>query len=156
MSTSLDESPPPVAKGAEEVPRLPEADGVRGRVVIVVAIATALVTACSVAVAWTIARSPRVERAARWGAPRADVQAIEMSLLPRLDAVRDRRIAPADASAEPRRVDREAERRLSSYGHSDRGRGTVHIPLARAKQLYLERENARAQPRELPPARRPR
>jgi hypothetical protein len=156
VSTSVDESPPPVAKGTEEASTAPEPDGVHGRVVIVVAIATVLVGACSVAVAWTIAQSPtHVDRAARWGAPKADVQAIEMSILPRTDAVGAGRTAPADASSEPRRVDRQAERRLSSYGYSDRGRGTVHIPLDRAKQLFLERERARVQPRELPAGRRP-
>lgn len=157
MSTSLDESPPPVAKGAEEVSGPPVPDGVRGHIVIVVAIASTVVMACSVGVAWTIAQSPGgEERAGRWGAPRADVQAIEMSLLPRLDATVDQRTAPADASSEPRRGQREAERRLTGYGYSDRRRGTVHIPLARAKQLYLERERARSQPERRPAAGRPR
>jgi hypothetical protein len=157
MSASLDESPAPVAKGQEDVSSQTTPDGVRGRVVIVLAIASAVVTACSVGVAWTIARSPTdVDRAGRWGAPSADVQAIEMSLLPRSDADVDRRTARADASSEPRRSERQAERRLASYGHSDRRRGTVHIPLARAKQLYLERERSRSQPRELPAAGRTR
>jgi hypothetical protein len=145
MSASVDESPPPVAKGAEEVARSPAPDGVRGHAVVVVAVASVVVMACSVWVAWTIAESPAGEdQAGRWGAPNADVQAIEMSLLPRSDAAVDRRAAAADASNEPRRDAREAKRRLSSYGHSDRSRGTVHIPLERAKQLYLERERARA------------
>jgi hypothetical protein len=113
--------------------------------------------ACSVWVAWTIAESPADEdRAGRWGAPRADVRAIEMSLLPRTDAIRDRRMMPADASSEPGRSERRAERHLSSYGHSDPGRGTVHIPLARAKQLYLDRERARSQQQKRPAAGRSR
>ena len=157
MSANLDESPPPVAKGTEDVSGPPTPDGVHGRLVVVVAIASAVVMACSVGVAWTIAQSPRgEERAGRWGAPKADVQAIEMSLLPRLDAALDRRTAPADATSEPRRNEREAERRLTSYGYNDRQRGTVHIPLARAKQLYLERERARSQPEQRPAAGRPR
>lgn len=156
MSAHLDESPPPVAKGTEDVSSPATPDGVRGRVVVVVAIAAVVVMACSVAVAWTIARSTTgVGRAARWGAPRPDVQAIEMSLLPRSDAVVDRR-APADASSEPRRSEREAQGRLSSYGYRDRDRGTVHIPLARAKQLYLERELARSREQQLPAAGRAR
>lgn len=147
MSTSLDESPPPVAKGTDAEAILPGADGVRGGVVIVVAVASVVVMACSVWVAWTIAESPAGEdQAGRWGAPNADVHAIEMSLLPRSDAAVDRRTVPADASSEPWRNEREAKRRLSSYGYIDRRRGTVHIPLERAKQLYLERERARAVP----------
>jgi hypothetical protein len=151
MSTSLDQSPPPVAQGTDARAILPAADGVRGGVVIVIAIAAVLVMACSVWVAWTIARSPVVDRTtARWGAPSPDVQAIEMSLLPRSDSAGEQHSAPADAATEPRRNQSEARQRLSSYGFSDRSRGTVHIPLARAKQLYLERERARA----LPPPRR--
>jgi hypothetical protein len=148
MSTSLDESPPPVAKGTEEISSSPMHDhGVRGHAVIVVAFASVVVMACSVWVAWTIAESPAGEdQAGRWGAPNADVQAIEMSLLPRSDSAGEQRSAPADAATEPRRSQSEARQRLSSYGHSDRRRGTVHIPLDRAKQLYLERERARAVP----------
>lgn len=152
MSSHLDESPPPVAKAADEEANAPAPDGVKGGVVVVVAVASAVVAACSVWVAWTIAESPpSVDRAGRWGAPKADVQAIEMSLLPRSDAARERGATRSLASGEPRRSERAARERLSSYGHSDRRRGTVHIPLERAKQLYLEREAARHAPRQLPP-----
>jgi hypothetical protein len=39
---------------------------------------------------------------------------------------------------------RTAPPELSSYGWSRRGEGRVHIPIERAKQLYLERERAAA------------
>jgi hypothetical protein len=157
MSSRLDESPPPVVKGGVEAQNVPPPDGVHGSVVVVVAVAFVAVVACSVWVAWTIAASPAgEERAGRWGAPNADVQAIEMSLLPRSDQASERRAAPADASSEPRRGEREARQRLSSYGYSNRSRGTLHIPLARAKELYLERERARAAEREQPASRRAR
>jgi hypothetical protein len=151
MSTGADDAgPPPIALGGAD-PAPPHPEGIRGGVIVVVAVATSVVVACGVWVAWTIAGSMGDrEPAARWGAPSDDIQAIEMSLLPRIDAEREQGAAPKDASSEPRRFDREARARLGSYGYSDRRRGTVHIPLARAKQLYLERERARAGAAEVP------
>jgi hypothetical protein len=138
----------------EEEATRPVPDGVRARFVVVVAVAFVVVTACGVWVAWTIAESPQADdRGGRWGAPSPDMQAIEMSLLPRSDALGAHVGAPADASSEPVRSARDAREHLSSYGYSDRSRGTVHIPLARAKQLFLERERARSAGRALPAGR---
>ena len=150
MSANVDVSPPPVSSAADAGPRQPERDDVSSGVIIVVVLAAIVVMACSVWVAWTIANTrPHDDRAGRWGAPSADVQAIEMSLLPRADADRDRREAREDAASAPRRDLETARRHLSSYGYTDREHGTLHIPLARAKQLYLERST-----KPVPPARR--
>ena len=119
-------------------------DDVRGSWVVGVAIATAVVTACGVGVAWELARSSGpVGEAGRWGQAPDGLQAIEMSLLPR---ARPREgSAPPVAShaaraSEPRARMAGAREQLQSYGWSDRERGLVHIPLDRAKELLLRRE----------------
>ncbi|HTV21717.1 MAG TPA: hypothetical protein VMG12_23670 [Polyangiaceae bacterium] len=145
MSTRVELSAPEVEGRASAGPERPESDGIRGWVVVVVVLGAIVVAACGVSVAWTLATSfGESERAGRWSAPSADMQAIEMSLLPRVDAERDRRALPDDATSEPRRSEREVGARLQSYGYSDRAHAIVHIPLERAKQLYLEREHAAA------------
>jgi hypothetical protein len=137
--------------GVEPVPL--ERDGIRPAYVIGVAIATLSVMACGVGVAWEIARSAgSIERSSRWGEAPEDVQAIEMSLLPPAGSARGGgKVARASVASrqpslfsEQRRSDVSAEERLSQYGWSDPARRTLHIPLARAIELYLEREGQRA------------
>jgi hypothetical protein len=132
-----------------------ESDGIRGAWVVGVAIATLGVMACGVGVAWEIARSAgSSERASRWGEVPEDIQAIEMSLLPPAGSARPGgKVAETNSAArqpsrfsEQRRSDASALARLSQYGWSDPARRTLHIPLARAMELYLQREGQRAAP----------
>jgi hypothetical protein len=130
-----------------------EGDGVRGSWVTLVAIATAAVTACGVAVAWEIARSAGpTPRSARFDAPE-DIQSIELSLLPRSGQKGAGEPGPASSPPPPalfseqQRAEVAARKRLSSYGWSDRERRTVHIPLERALELYLQREGSRSDTR---------
>jgi hypothetical protein len=133
-----------------------ESDGIRGSWIVVVAIGTVIVMACGVAVAWEISRGAGSAegQAARWGTAPDDVQSIEMSLLPQSGVARakGRSVASATVGRLPsmfsvqQRADASAESRLSSYGWNERERGTVHIPLARAMELYLKREDGRTNP----------
>jgi hypothetical protein len=128
-----------------------DGDGVRGSWVTSVALATAVVTACGVAVAWELARSAgTTPRSARFDESPEDIQTIELSLLTRsgqkgvgqpVEAPAQR---PPAMFSEQQRVDAAARTQLSTYGWSDRARGTVHIPLERAFELYLQREGARS------------
>jgi len=125
-------------------------DGITARWVVLVALATLAVMACAVLVAHELARGGAPRAATRSGAPPEDIDAIEMTLLPASGSARAKGsggIGPArDALmfSEQRRSDSSAEAQLSSYGWADRGQGTVRIPLARARELYLEREAQRA------------
>jgi hypothetical protein len=127
-----------------------ENDGIRAPWVVGVAIATLLVMACGVGLAWEIARSADLRASSRWGAPPADVQAIEMGLLPASGSARakggSRATAARQASlfSDQRRSNTSARAQLSTYGWTDRAHGTVHIPLARALELYVEREGSRS------------
>lgn len=123
----------------------------------------------------THARVPSATRiAGRFDAPPADMNAIEMGLLssgvPSWNdqsatraarperggetaltfALRDPRAAAAsrhlDDASDPSLGQAAPARRLSSYGWSDRERRRVHIPIARAVELYLARESARPPP----------
>jgi hypothetical protein len=128
-----------------------EGDGVRGAWVTSVAIATLVVTACGVAVAWELARSAgSTPLAARFDEAPEDIQTIELSLLARSGRKRAGKpgITPSQRPpamfSEQQRADAAARKQLSSYGWSDRARGTVHIPLERALELYLQREGSRS------------
>jgi hypothetical protein len=144
-------------------------DGVNGGVVLLATLATLLVMGLGVAVAhelltWGVGAEDPREARARFGRPPADMNAIEMSLFasralaspretPSEDAERDPaaanglpRAASANGAAPPalaadrQAAARGAARRLQSYGWSDRERRTVHIPISRAVELYLARE----------------
>lgn len=146
--------------------------GVNGRVVLLVALGTVAVMGLGVAVAWELERTgvrdaERTGAAGRFDSPPADLNGIEMSLLaPELPtrerpaesrgptaqtyALRDRRKA---TSATATGSERE---RLQSYGWNDRERRTVHIPLARAIELYLAREGEGGRAQATPETRLPR
>jgi hypothetical protein len=110
--------------------------------------------------------APRV--AGRFDAPPAEMNAIEMSLLASgvpgsrdtpgagartpdepIPQTRVFGLRPAERPVAPERGARapaatppaaESQQRLQGYGWSDRGRGMVHIPIARAIELYVARE----------------
>jgi hypothetical protein len=127
-------------------------DGVKGGVVLLVALATLLVMGFGVVVThelqtWGVGAEDPRQAPARFGRPPADMNAIEMSLLaPRaLASPRERPTEGAErdpAAAERQAAPSGAARRLQSYGWSDRERRTVHIPLSRAVELYLAREHS--------------
>jgi hypothetical protein len=120
----------------------------------------------------TSTRSAAAPSAARFGPPPSDESGIEMTLFGRErnrasgratrpdgeTAGKHERALVAGTSAhgeperdaagasEPVRAERsqaDARRRLTSYGWTDRARGRVHIPIARAIDLYVEREGRR-------------
>jgi hypothetical protein len=121
--------------------------GVAGRVVMVVAVGTAVVMGLGVVVAWQLesAGTERVDldrTSARFGAPPADMNGIEMSLIAAgSDAARGR-ITHGSPPAAAAAGSRAAEQRLKEYGWVDRERGRVHIPIERALELYLAQEGA--------------
>ena len=123
-------------------------DGVSGAVVIVVALAAALVMAMGVVVAWQLAsndtRAPGAAPSGRFGAPPSEMSGIEMSLLvPARGNDEDGTATSRDAARMPPRArasNAEAARWLHGYGWVDRARGRVHIPIARAMELYVARQ----------------
>jgi hypothetical protein len=104
---------------------------------------------------------------ARFGAPPAELSEVEMSLLtpgtlqsngtrsseaeslshgeaPRASRDMLTHAAGSDETGlAPSARHQRADQRLRSYGWSDRARGTVFIPIARAIELYLANESAR-------------
>jgi hypothetical protein len=146
-------------------------DGVKGGVVLLVALATLLVIGLGVVVThelqtWGVGAEDPRETPARFGRPPADMNAIEMSLLaprapgsPRPTRSEGAEHDPAATNRLPRAASAKgaatpaaaadgqaaapsAAQRLQSYGWSERERRTVHIPIARAMELYLAREHA--------------
>ena len=123
-------------------------DGVSGGVVLVVALAAALVMAMGVMVAWQLAsydrHAPGAAPSGRFGAPPSEMNGIEMSLLvPARGNDEDGRATTRDAAQMPPRArpsNAEAARWLHGYGWVDRARGRVHIPIARAMELYVARQ----------------
>lgn len=147
--------------------------GIRGGVVVAVALASVLVMALGVLLAWELERTSTATsspHAGRFGAPPAEMSNIEMALFEPLrgggvprHAQAPRRPAREDAARGAREEtvptagtdhapagDRAAqvtpERRLHSYGWSDRASGRIHIPISRAMELYLAREADGAEP----------
>jgi hypothetical protein len=134
--------------------------GVKGGVVLLVAAATALVMGLGVIVAWEIERSGtrRLNEhpvASRFGAPPADMNGIEMSLLAPGAGPPPRSSRPAPAAAATVSGSAATEERLKQYGWTDKDRGRVHIPLQRALELYLAREGTAARGAALGPASAP-
>lgn len=132
--------------------------GVRGGLVLIVAFGTALMMGLGVALAWEIQRvsvsSSPAPLAGRFGAPPAQLDAIEMSLFARGEPPRGgdtERRAPPSVNEGTDAVSA-AREHLGAYGWSDREHGRVFIPIARAMQLYLARQARDAAPGTAPVA----
>jgi hypothetical protein len=120
-----------------------EPDRVLVRPVVIGGVGFVGIIMLGVALAWgleRIAEGPRPEipvarLAGRgWNTPETDgeVNGMRTSLFPR----------PERVAAEPGRP--VTPSRLSEYGWVDRERGVVHVPIERAKELYLERQRRHA------------
>jgi hypothetical protein len=121
--------------------------GVRSGLVLCVAVAMLLVMGLGTVVAWEIERSGTrhvdgQHTASRFGAPPPDMNGIEMSLLSPGTGPHGRFVHAAPPAGAGVSGSDAARERLQQYGWADREHGRVHIPIARAIELYLARESA--------------
>jgi hypothetical protein len=108
-----------------------EPDLIASRPVLLVVVATVVLTAVGVAVAWLL-------EVGQLGAIQGDAPPPRPPRIPtEVSAIETQIFARRAQGLEDNRA---AERWLSSYGWIDREQGVVHIPIEAAIELYLSRQ----------------